>query len=612
MPSIALPSAVGPVAATAPLLPIGGGSDQSVAIRMSLDLQADSGTNGGFTAGNFADALKHHMSGAAPEDGRVAEDKPKTNTNEDEQVSTSDNQAGAIPILPNDLNMALARLQASSAAAPANPETLTRNTQGASPVSRVAVPGSDALAVEERPPASVDAATRLNAAMPENIAAEGKTLGHQGQALPVASQPLSDPVQASPSLRPQQFTATQTRPASAMFGNEITPPNSTAAATGTQATMVAAASLDAPSVSTNPVTPQSRQATTAQGRIPSDIASSSVSALNSTTAAVASPPESGTVQFATTAEMSGAASTRAPASLAGSTAQVIVTSETPTSAGTSAVPTAQTAPATPELAAIQSSLSATANAPLQGAAVAQDRPLAPASTLARRPTTVPLDASATSTATEVHEPFLTTLSTPVAAPSASDQTRADTLFSTPSLTTESGQVVADGSQTTFAAVANLPLSQGVAARQDGPVTPVTVHTPFGAPAWSEEIGKNLVWQAGQEQHKAELVLTPPHLGRIEISITIKNDEANASFVSANPAVRDALEQAMPRLREMLANSGITLGQANVGSDSSASGDNYEGNSGYSGRRGGGNLDLGAVTSPPIASRQSNGLVDTFA
>jgi flagellar hook-length control protein FliK len=172
--------------------------------------------------------------------------------------------------------------------------------------------------------------------------------------------------------------------------------------------------------------------------------------------------------------------------------------------------------------------------------------------------------------------------------------------------------VADGSQTTFAAVANLTVSQGVAARQDGPVTPVTVHTPFGAPAWSEEIGKNLVWQAGQEQHKAELILTPPHLGRIEISITIKNDEANASFVSANPAVRDALEQAMPRLREMLANSGITLGQANVGSDSSASGNNYEGNSGYSSRRSSGNLDLGAVTSSPVATRQGNGLVDTFA
>jgi flagellar hook-length control protein FliK len=186
------------------------------------------------------------------------------------------------------------------------------------------------------------------------------------------------------------------------------------------------------------------------------------------------------------------------------------------------------------------------------------------------------------------------------------------LLSTLTLPAESGQALADASQTAFATAATLAASHGMATRQDSPVTPVTVHTPFGAPSWSEEIGKNLVWQAGQEQHKAELVLTPPHLGRIEISITIKNDEANASFVSANPAVRDALEQAMPRLREMLANAGITLGQANVGADSSAGGSNYEGNSGYSGRRGSSKLDLGAITSTPVTSRQGNGLVDTFA
>ena len=45
------------------------------------------------------------------------------------------------------------------------------------------------------------------------------------------------------------------------------------------------------------------------------------------------------------------------------------------------------------------------------------------------------------------------------------------------------------------------------------------------------------------------------------------DQATATFVSANPAVREAIENAVPRLREVLADAGVTLGQTQVGSDS---------------------------------------------
>lgn len=95
-----------------------------------------------------------------------------------------------------------------------------------------------------------------------------------------------------------------------------------------------------------------------------------------------------------------------------------------------------------------------------------------------------------------------------------------------------------------------------------------IDTPVGAAGWHNEIGDHVAWMANHQHGRAELVLTPPQFGRIEISLSVTGDQANAFFISANPAVRETLESALPRLREILADAGITLGQAHVGSESS--------------------------------------------
>jgi flagellar hook-length control protein FliK len=50
-------------------------------------------------------------------------------------------------------------------------------------------------------------------------------------------------------------------------------------------------------------------------------------------------------------------------------------------------------------------------------------------------------------------------------------------------------------------------------------------------------------------------------------LSLDKGNATASFVSANAEVRDAIETALPRLREMFANAGIELGQTNVSAES---------------------------------------------
>lgn len=97
--------------------------------------------------------------------------------------------------------------------------------------------------------------------------------------------------------------------------------------------------------------------------------------------------------------------------------------------------------------------------------------------------------------------------------------------------------------------------------------PARMEAPLGSSAWDRELGDKLVWMVGRQEQRAELVLNPPQLGRVEISLSLRGEQTNATFMTANPAVREALENALPRLREMFADAGLSLGQAQVGADS---------------------------------------------
>lgn len=145
-----------------------------------------------------------------------------------------------------------------------------------------------------------------------------------------------------------------------------------------------------------------------------------------------------------------------------------------------------------------------------------------------------------------------------------------------------------------------------------------VRTPVGSPGWAEEVGQRVSWTASHDSGRADLVLTPPSMGRVEVSINMNGDQASANFVAANPQAREALQDALPKLREMLAQAGIQLGQANVSAGQQGQSQlaqqgqgNGGGRSSYSGATTGG-VDAGATTSRTAWVRQGQGVVDTFA
>lgn len=149
-----------------------------------------------------------------------------------------------------------------------------------------------------------------------------------------------------------------------------------------------------------------------------------------------------------------------------------------------------------------------------------------------------------------------------------------------------------------------------------PALPVAQHV--GAAGWGQEVGNHVVWMANRMTSQAELVLTPPQMGRVEVSLSITGDQASVSFVSANAAVRDSLEAALPRLREVLNEAGIQLSQTQVGAENSRQSAQQEKNGDNFGfdrdNRTASGQHLAAVEAPPASAglKIGHGLVDVFA
>jgi flagellar hook-length control protein FliK len=85
----------------------------------------------------------------------------------------------------------------------------------------------------------------------------------------------------------------------------------------------------------------------------------------------------------------------------------------------------------------------------------------------------------------------------------------------------------------------------------------------GSEAWEKQVGQKVVYMVGSEEQTASLTLNPPDLGPLQVVLSVTNDQASVTFSANQEEVRQALENALPRLREMMSESGIALGNATV-------------------------------------------------
>lgn len=88
------------------------------------------------------------------------------------------------------------------------------------------------------------------------------------------------------------------------------------------------------------------------------------------------------------------------------------------------------------------------------------------------------------------------------------------------------------------------------------------------PAWGRALGQRAVMMAQYGPRTAEIQLDPPELGALQVRVHLSGqDQVSVSFSSPHAQVREALEQQLPRLREMFAEQGLNLGQSSVSDQS---------------------------------------------
>jgi len=145
----------------------------------------------------------------------------------------------------------------------------------------------------------------------------------------------------------------------------------------------------------------------------------------------------------------------------------------------------------------------------------------------------------------------------------------------------------------------------------------------GTDAWENQVGQKVVYMVGSEEQTASLTLNPPDLGPLQVVLSVTNDQASVTFSANQEEVRQALENALPRLREMMSESGIALGSATVNAGMPDSGQarqqaaSNSGGFGGNGRGGrgdnnGGAEEAGARPVTRTAVLGNRGMVDTFA
>jgi len=164
----------------------------------------------------------------------------------------------------------------------------------------------------------------------------------------------------------------------------------------------------------------------------------------------------------------------------------------------------------------------------------------------------------------------------------------------------------DSSGQGAASAAALAVAAGTQPPAAAAIPERTISVPVQSSQWPQALGTEIRWLTSQNIQSAVLRLSPDHLGPVQVNISVNASHVSVSFGAAHPDTRAALEQAMPRLRDMLSGAGLTLGEATVQQQSRQASQNP--NPAARSLLGGADTDA----QPASALTWKSGLVDEYA
>ncbi|MEC7642869.1 MAG: flagellar hook-length control protein FliK, partial [Pseudomonadota bacterium] len=89
---------------------------------------------------------------------------------------------------------------------------------------------------------------------------------------------------------------------------------------------------------------------------------------------------------------------------------------------------------------------------------------------------------------------------------------------------------------------------------------------------AQKMQERIQMMVSKNIQRADIRLDPPELGSMHVRIHTQGDQTTVQFQVQSTQARDAIDQTMPRLREMLEQQGLNLAESSVSEQQGERGD----------------------------------------
>lgn len=142
----------------------------------------------------------------------------------------------------------------------------------------------------------------------------------------------------------------------------------------------------------------------------------------------------------------------------------------------------------------------------------------------------------------------------------------------------------------------------------------SISYPLRHPQWSQSVGKRIVFMANQQMQQAQIRLNPEHLGPVQVRLQMDRDQmVSVSMTAQHGSTREALEAAIPKLKEMLEEAGIHFDTVTVEDERHFSAFKDEQNQQSSrGKQGVASVNESVETESPKIKTNTDNMIDFYA
>lgn len=142
----------------------------------------------------------------------------------------------------------------------------------------------------------------------------------------------------------------------------------------------------------------------------------------------------------------------------------------------------------------------------------------------------------------------------------------------------------------------------------------SINVPVKSPQWGQALAHRVSFMANNQIQQAQITLNPEKLGPIQIRLQIdREQQVQVSMLATQGTTREALETAMPRLKEMLEQSGMNLVSVDISDERQFSEQqNEQADNKMVGAAGTSSSEIVAEESETVQTRVSDNIVDFYA